>query len=178
MVTEVRVDMAVPLRQGCPQLYAMQDRRVIEWTLLRMRNRMTGGHQIQLAWYHQLVTAHTVPVQHLPRDQPADRLQSGVRVRRNLHPRRAADVIRAIEVDETPGADHAALTVGQRAGHRHRPRATQRDGATKVQLPHRLNGDRRPAATLCLPRVPIEVTHRDRTSLSQRRLRLPALVVT
>ena len=90
-----------------------------------------------------------------------------MRVRRNLHPRGVADVIWPIEVDETPGADHTALTVGQCAGHRHRPGATQRHIPTNVQLPHRLNGYRRPATTRCFLRVAIEVTHRDPASLSQ-----------
>src|SRR5215216_5228665 len=92
-----------------------------------------------------------------------------MRVRRNLHPCCAADVIWPIEVDETPGADHTAVTVGQCAGYRHRPWATQRHIATNVQLPHRLNGYRHPATTRGFLRVAIEVTHRDPASLSQLR---------
>ena len=94
-----------------------------------------------------------------PGDQPADRLQPGVRVRRHLHAGRAADVVGPVVVDEAPGADHPPRPVGQRPGDRHRPRSTERDRSAVQQLAHRLDRHGRSPATRRLLRATFQVAH-------------------
>jgi hypothetical protein len=54
-------------------------------------------------------------VQHLAVVEPADRLQTHVRVRGHLHPGLLGDVVGAVVIHEGPGSDHAASEVGQQA---------------------------------------------------------------
>ena len=83
--------------------------RTGEWSaraLLGVGDAVAGGHEVQLARPDQLHAADAVAVQHLALDQPAHRLQPGVRVRRDVHAGRVADVVRPVVVDEAPGPDH------------------------------------------------------------------------
>ena len=116
---------------------------------------------IRFSWpgRHQLPAAHAVAMQHLAGDQPTDRLQPGVRMRRHLHAGRAADVVGPVVVDEAPGSDHPAGPVGQRSGDRHGPRTTERDRSAIHQLAHRLHRHACPPATGGLPGATFQVAH-------------------
>jgi hypothetical protein len=63
--------------------------------------------------------------------QPGDRLQAGVRMRPDLHAGGATDILRAIMIKKTPGADHPDLLVRERA--RHFGRLPERDPASRQQ---------------------------------------------
>ena len=54
--------------------------------VLAVADAASGGHQVQLAGPHQRVVAGGVAVLDLAAEQPAHRLQPGVRVRRHDHP--------------------------------------------------------------------------------------------
>ena len=66
-----------------------------------------------------LADAGAVAVLDLALEEPAHRLQTGVRVRRDVHAAGGGDVVRAVEVQEAPRADQTAGALGQRALHRH-----------------------------------------------------------
>ena len=81
------------------------------------------------------VDAEAVAVLDLPREEPADRLQSGVRVRRDVHSSRDSDIVGTVVVGEAPRADEGSLAaaaasggrsspVGRRGGPRGRPRTS------------------------------------------------------
>ena len=61
-----------------------------------------------------------------PAEQPADRLQPGVRMRRHVHAGAAADVVRPVVVGEAPRPDQRPLPLRQGAPHPDRPRTAQR----------------------------------------------------
>src|SRR4029453_16314698 len=63
--------------------------------------------------------------------QPGDGLQAGVRMRPDLHAGGATDILRAIMIKKTPGADHPDLLVRQRA--RHFGRLPERNPASRQQ---------------------------------------------
>src|SRR3712207_1236629 len=73
----------------------------------------------------------------LAREEPADRLQTGVRVRRNVHPAGAGDVVRSVVVGEAPRTDQGTGPLWEGAADRHRPRTAER---------HRPAGDHLDAA--------------------------------
>ena len=85
-----------------------------------------GGHQVDLAGAHDRPVAGAVAVLDLAGEQPADRLQTGVRVGGHDHAARLGDVVRAVVVEEAPGADHGAATARQRAPYVHRAQAAER----------------------------------------------------
>jgi hypothetical protein len=90
---------------------------MLGWRLLGVRDTAAGGHQVQLAGPDHLLTAEAVPVKHVPREQPCDRLQPDVRTRRHLHPGRAIDGRRTVVVDEAPRAYAAAQPQWQHPAH-------------------------------------------------------------
>jgi hypothetical protein len=71
------------------------------------------GHQVQLARPDQLPATEAVPVQHQALKQPADGLQADVRMGRDLHTGTPADLVRAVVVEEAPGADGAQRPLRQ-----------------------------------------------------------------
>ena len=115
-----------PLGQRHPQLGAVQLGGAGRGDL-RVADAATGGHQVDLARADQGVVAGGVPVLDLPGEQPAHRLQPGVRVRRDLHAAGVGDPVGTVVVDEAPRADQRALALRQRAAHGHRPRSAERD---------------------------------------------------
>ena len=69
--------------------------------------------------------AGAVAVLHLPAEQPAHRLQAGVRMRGHVHPGAARDVVRPVVVGEAPRPDQRAFPLREGAPHPDRPRAAQ-----------------------------------------------------
>jgi hypothetical protein len=61
----------------------------------------------------------------LPAEQPAHRLQAGVRMRGDVHTARRGDVIRTVVVREAPGSDQRPGPLRQRPPYAHRTRAAQ-----------------------------------------------------
>jgi hypothetical protein len=113
VVRETRLAVPFTLRQRDPQLEAVQHRRPSGGRFLRVRDAPPGGHQVQLARPDQLAAAEAVPVQHQALEQPGHGLQADVRVGRHLHPRSPADLVRAVVVQEAPGADGAQRPLRQ-----------------------------------------------------------------
>jgi hypothetical protein len=85
-----------------------------------------AGHQVHLSGPNQRLHTAAVAVLDLALEQPADRLQACLRVRGHIHAAGAGDVVGAVVIDETPGADQVAGPLGKRAAHRHRSRPAER----------------------------------------------------
>src|SRR5882724_9765653 len=91
-----------------------------------MADARARGHEIQLAGPHHRVYSRAVAMFHLAAEQPTDSLQSGVGMRRHVHPLAATHVVGAVVVGETPRPDQRPLPLRQRASHPNRPRPAQR----------------------------------------------------
>jgi hypothetical protein len=117
VVLEVSVHIGLSGRQRHPQLHAVQRPLRARWGVFRVRDAVPGRHQVELSRADQLLVAECVLMQHVARDQPADRLQTGVRVRGDAHPGTSGDVAGSVVIGETPRPDEAALLVGKDAGH-------------------------------------------------------------
>ena len=100
-----------------------------------MRDAASRRHQPEFARPDQAVAAQAVAVVHLALEQPADRLQPGVRVRRHLHAGLAGDLVGAVVVDEAPGADHPPAHRRQQAPDD--GALAERHGSRRQQLPDR-----------------------------------------
>jgi hypothetical protein len=70
--------------------------------------------------------ACAVAMFHFAAEQPADRLQPGVRMRRHVHADAVADIMWAIVIGEAPRPDKRPLPLRQRPADPDGPRATQR----------------------------------------------------
>ena len=81
-----------------------------------------GGHQVDLAGADHRVVAGAVAVLDLAGEEPAHRLQPGVRVRGDRHAAGVGDLVGAVVVDEAPRADQRPVALRQRAAYGHRPR--------------------------------------------------------
>ena len=79
---------------------------------LGVADAAAGCHQVDLAGAHHRVVAGAVAVLDLAGEEPAHRLQAGVRVRRHAHAAGVGDVVGAVVVEEAPGADQGALRCG------------------------------------------------------------------
>src|SRR5699024_4332472 len=75
---------ACGIRQRNPQLHTMQDRGLFRGGL-RMRNAITGSHQVELTGMHEAGCAVWIVVADLDGKEPRRGLQTSVRVRRNIH---------------------------------------------------------------------------------------------
>ena len=75
---------ACGIRQRNPQLHTMQDRGLYRGSL-RMRNAITGSHQIELAGMYEAASAAGIDVADLAGKEPRRGLQTSVRVRCNVH---------------------------------------------------------------------------------------------
>jgi hypothetical protein len=96
-----------------------------------VHDAVAGGHDVELAWSYHRLRAEAVAMLDFAVEQPADRLQAGMRMSPDLHTRRATDVLRTVMIKEAPGADHADLPVWQ--GACHFGRLAQRDPASRKQ---------------------------------------------
>ena len=122
-----------------------------EWLMPR-----PGRHQVELAGPHRGVVAGAVAVLDLAAEEPADGLQPGVRVRRDLHPAGVGHQVGPVVVDEAPRADQAALPLRQGAADGHRPQPAERHLARREHL------QRRPTAARPEPqlgRIALRVGH-------------------
>ncbi len=125
VVLEGRLGGAVLPGQRDPQLHPVQDRGV-RGRDLRVADAVSAGHEVQLTGPHPGVGAQAVAVLDLSAEQPAHRLQSGVRVGGDVHAAGPGDVVGAIVVGEAPGADEGPGPLRQGAPHPHRARAAER----------------------------------------------------
>ena len=126
-------------RERDPELDAVQDRGALAARrLLRVRDAAARGHEVELAGPHRLERPDGVAVQDLPREQPRDRLEPGVGVRRHLHAVGAVadrgQRVGPVVVEEAPCADERPRTLRDRAPHPHRPGAPERDVAVLEDL--------------------------------------------
>ncbi|GAA4989601.1 hypothetical protein GCM10025734_16010 [Kitasatospora paranensis] len=108
MVLEGGLPVPVGVREGDPELGAVQEPGVLPRRFLGVRDGAAGGHQAELVRAHGLQAAEAVAVQHLALVQPADGLQPHVGVRWHLHAGLSGDVVGPVVVDEAPGSDHPA----------------------------------------------------------------------
>ena len=125
VVGEVATGVTVGVGQRHPQLDTVQNGGGRGGDL-GMADARARGHQVQLAGPHHRVYARAVAMLHLTAEQPTDSLQSGVGMRRHVHPLAATHVVGAVVVGETPGPDQRPLALRQRASHQDRPRPAQR----------------------------------------------------
>jgi hypothetical protein len=126
VVREVAAGVAIGVGQRDPQLHPVQN-RCGDRGDLRMTDAGAGCHQGQLAGSHHRVHACAVAMLDLAFEEPADGLQARVRVRRYIHPRSVADVVRPVMVGEAPRPDQRALPLRQDAPHPDGTRAAERD---------------------------------------------------
>ena len=122
VVLEPRVGVPGRVGQCHPQLRAMEDLGARSGEL-RVADAVSGGHQIQFARTNDGVKAGGVPVLDLAGEQPADSLQPSVGVALHPHATGAGNPVRAVVVEEAPGADEAAPTLRQGTAYVHRTRA-------------------------------------------------------
>lgn len=102
---EVRVHVAAGVGERDPQLGAVQQPGVRAGALLGVADRAARGHEAQFPWAYGLEAAQAVAVQDLAVVEPADRLESHVRMGRHLHAGLVGDVVGAVVVDRCPLLD-------------------------------------------------------------------------
>lgn len=157
MVLEVRVHVAVGVREGDPELGAVQEPGVGAGALLGVADRVARGHEAQFSGAYRLEAAQAVAVQDLAVVEPADRLQSHVRVGRHLHAGLVGDVVGAVVIDEGPRADHAAPEVGQQPAYFRGLAELDVSGAE--EFAHRFGDDEATAAADGERRLTIKIAH-------------------
>ena len=113
---EIGVDMAGLVGEGDPELDAIEDAGIDLGSLFGMRDAFSRGHDVEAAGASDGFTAEAVIVQDLSFHQPGDGLEAGVGVGSDVHGFFIAKGLGAEAVQEAPGADHAALFDGERAG--------------------------------------------------------------
>ena len=114
------------LGQGQPQLDTVQGRGLLGRDL-GVADASACGHEVDLAGQDEAGVAAGVDVLNGAFEQPAHGLQSGVRVRGDVHAAGDRDIGWPVVVDEAPGADEGALPLRQGAAHDHRPRPAERN---------------------------------------------------
>ena len=124
VVGEVATGVTIGIGQRHPQLHPVQDSGG-RGGHLGMTDARARRHEIQLAGPHHRVHPGAVAMFHLTAEQPTDSLQSGVRMRRHIHPRAAKHVVWTVVVGETPRSDQRPLPLRQRASHPDGPRSAQ-----------------------------------------------------
>lgn len=114
VVVEAAGAVAVGVGQNGPQLHAVEGGGLLGGDL-GVADAGAGGHEVDLTGQHDGVLVAGIVVGDGTREEPRHRLQAGVRVRGDVHAAGEGDVIRAVMVDEAPGADEAALALGEGA---------------------------------------------------------------
>ena len=95
--------------------------------VLAVADAAPGRHQVELAGPDRRVVPGGVPVLDLAGEQPAHRLQPGVRVRRDDHALAGpVDLVGTVVVQEAPGTDQGALPLRERTSHGHRAEPAER----------------------------------------------------
>jgi hypothetical protein len=133
VVLEGRLGEPRGRRERHPQLHSVQHGGAGR-AHLGVGDSPAGGHQVQLARPDQGVVSRAVAVLDLAGEQPAHRLQLGVRVRRYGHAAGPRDRIGPVVIDEAPAADQRTLPLRQRAPDVHGARTAQRDLARQQDL--------------------------------------------
>ena len=110
VMREVATGVAVGIRQRHPQLHTVQDGGGCGGHL-GVTDARARGHEVQLAGPHHRVHPGAVAMFHLAAEQPTDGLQSGVRMRRHVHPGAASDVVRTVVIGEAPRPDQRPLAL-------------------------------------------------------------------
>src|SRR5699024_3653289 len=121
------------LGQGEPELDSVEGRRALGRDL-RVADSPAGGHEVDLAGQDQTGSGVRFEVLDRSGEEPADRLQSGVRMRGDVRPAGGRHVLGAVMVDEAPGANEGALPLRQGAAHLHRPGPAEGDVAGGYDL--------------------------------------------
>ena len=122
-----------------------------------MGDGRTGGHQAQLTRPNHVVVTQAVTVVHRAGEQPADRLQAHVRMRRHGHARAISDVLGAVVVGEIPRADQPPAQGRQQPAHR--GPGDQGHLPAGMHLVHRPRRDVEEAAAVAEPGRPVQVAH-------------------
>ena len=135
VVLEVGGVVAGGVGERDPQLDAVQ-RGGAGGRDLRVAHAAAAGHQVELAGTDQRLVAGRVTVLDLAGEQPAHRLQAGVRVRRHDHPAGVVDLVGTVVVGEAPGPHERTTALREGTAHGHRPQPAQRDLARGQHLGH------------------------------------------
>ena len=106
-----------PGRLGDPQLDGM-DLLGPGRVLLGMRDPVARRHEVQLAGPDELLGAQAVEVQQLPRQQPRHGLEAHVGMRPDAEGQARLHRDGADMIEEAPGPDGAARSLGQDPAHR------------------------------------------------------------
>ncbi len=117
VMLEGRSCVASCLGERYPELHAVQFTRGDAGILLRVRDTLARGHEVQLAGRDQLLAAQAVSMDNRPVVEPRHGLQPNVRMRRDVKTilktkRRGSNV-----VDETPRADGPSSACRQGPSH-------------------------------------------------------------
>ena len=135
VVLEVGGVVAGSVGERDPQLDAVQ-RGGAGGRDLRVAHAPAAGHQVELAGADQRLVAGRVTVLDLTGEQPAHRLQAGVRVGRHDHAAGVVDLVGPVVVGEAPRAHERTTTLRQGTAHGHRPQPAERDLARGEYLGH------------------------------------------
>ena len=108
VVIERGCDAALRVGQCDPELHAVQCAGGIGRRLLGMRDTAARRHQVQRAGDGESLRPEAVPMQGIAREEPRDRLQADVRMRRHVHGLPSGLLDGPEHVEEAPGADEAA----------------------------------------------------------------------
>ena len=124
VVGEVAAGVTIGVGQRHPQLNAVQNGRRRRWRPPsgRCLRPPSSGSVRRVAPGRAPRRCRGAPFAF---EQPADGLESGVRMRRDVHPD-AAHLVRPVVVGETPRPDQRPLPLWQRAAHADGPRTAQR----------------------------------------------------
>ena len=119
VMREIARRVAVGVRQRDPELHAVQHRvtRRGRHRHLGVADAGPGRHQVQFTRTHHRVHAGGVAVLDQAAEQPADRLQTGVRMGRHVHAGAATLIVRTVVVGETPRPDQRPFPLGQGPAH-------------------------------------------------------------
>ena len=107
--------LAIPdaRRQSYPELHAAQFSGIRLRRFFRMRNAMSGCHEVQLSGMHESFVTEAVVMNDLAVQKPGYRLYSDVRMRRHSHCFLRRETERPVSIAKTPWPDHAPLTTRQ-----------------------------------------------------------------
>ncbi len=108
VVLEGGLDLSVRVRQGHPELHALEAPAVDGRRLLRVGDPAARGHEVERPRPPRGLEAERVAVEDLAVEQPRDRLQADVRVRGHVHRLPAGERQRAERVQEAPGPHETA----------------------------------------------------------------------
>jgi hypothetical protein len=105
--------MAMRVRERDPQLRAIQAAAVSSRCLLGVSDAASRRHDVDAARAGRGYASQAVIVEHLAFEQPRHGLETGVRVRRDVHRFLGTERQRSETIEEAPRADHAPVTDGE-----------------------------------------------------------------